>query len=215
MPHATGNLSARQEENFIDFKLHKRYSTNMPDEEVKVGNDDYKDRASKIFARFGVSVDPQQIEGSPDNPDNTVLTAELDHKEGVNGNESSINLTLERDFLQVLRDIYSKNGSLIAGIGCSADISNGVVDGYKLRFVTQKLGYVVELSPDGIVTHAYQEYSPNSDDYEKVAPSIQKFPSFPILFQKLATATLNPDQPSSLFSPIGNLPKELEAELGI
>lgn len=186
----------------------------MPDEEVSLGNNDYKDRASKIFARYGVTVDPQYIEGELYTLGEQ-FTVVLDSKEGVTGNESSVTLSLEYNFLQVLRDIYSKNGVLVAGIGCSADISNGVVDGYKLRFVTSRSGYVLELSPEGIVTNAYQEYSPESDDYEKVIPSVQKFPSFPILFQRLAIAPLNPDQPSSLFSPIGNLPKELEAELEI
>lgn len=186
----------------------------MLDEEVNLGSDNYKDRASKIFAEYGISVDPQSINGDPYSSLGE-FTAVLDSKNGQTENESMVILILERDFLQVLRNIYSKSGTLIAGISCAADISNGEVTGYKLRFATLKTGYVLELSSEGIVTYAYREYSPESEDYEEMVPSIQKFPPFPILFQRLATAPLNPDQPSSLFSPIGNLPKELEAKLEI
>lgn len=189
----------------------------MSGEESNLGANNYRDRAIKAFASYGISLNPQQLEGKPYKQ----LVATLDYREGANERIGIIDVTFEGSatseeeyFLHAGREISRKGGFFGAGITCLALVVKGEVKEYKIHFASYKSGYMVVLNPAGVVQEAYQEYAENDDqDYGEIVSLIQKFPPFPVLLQRFITTPLDPNDPSSLFSALGNLPNELTTRL--
>lgn len=184
---------------------------------------DFKDTAIKAFARYGIVLDPRQVEGERERPDSllglTRFSANLDSQKTASGNESLIRVTfvgLQDDFsLEAYRDILNKYG-IGAGITCMANIDKGEVKNYKIYFALQNAKYTmtIELSPDGEVLQVDRTFPGDDEDQANIS-LINKFPPFPVLLQRFTTTPLDPNNPASLFSPLGDLSNELAAKLAL
>ncbi len=186
----------------------------MNDEESSVGANDYKERAVRAFANIGIRLNPNELEGEPYY---RTLTATIASIDGNNGARGVIDVTFEglvneeECVLQATREIYGR--AFVAGITCVATIVENEVTEYSLRFADGKSSFVIELDPEGIVRSAYRESIEQNEFPKNLTPVLHKFPKFPELLKSFTTTSLDPNNPSTLFSPVGDDQKELVAGL--